>query len=102
MHLNYGKFIHYEWNSSKSSTNAKKHGVTFEEAKSVFLDEFARLISDPSHSSDEDRFVLLGLSRRLRLLVVSHCYRERGHVVRIISARKASQKEQRQYARYLS
>lgn len=91
----------FEWNRQKASENRRKHGVSFEEAKSAFLDENARLIPDPEHSSDEDRFVLLGLSIRLRLLIVVHCYREVDHVIRIISARKANRSELRQYSEYL-
>ena len=77
--------------------NATKHGVSFDEAKSVFVDENAKLIDDPDHSEDEDRFVLLGLSYALRLLLVCHCYRDEGNVIRIISARKASAKESKSY-----
>jgi len=91
----------FEWNRQKASENRRKHGVSIEEAKSAFLDENARLIPDPEHSSDEDLFVLLGLSLRLRLLVVVHCYREDEHVIRLISARKANRSEQRQYSGFL-
>ena len=87
----------FEWDARKSAANAKKHGVSFEEAKSVFVDERAKLIDDPDHSDDEDRFVLLGLSGALRLLLVCHCYRSDGNVIRIISARKASAKESKSY-----
>jgi len=87
----------FEWDARKSAANAKKHGVSFEEAKSVFVDERAKLIDDPDHSDDEDRFVLLGLSGALRLLLVCHCYRGDGNVIRIISARKASAKESKSY-----
>jgi hypothetical protein len=92
----------FEWNSRKASENQRKHGVTFEEAKSAFFDENARVIPDPENSDDEQRFVLLGLSTRLRLLVVVHCYRESEDVIRLISARKADPSERRQYAEYLS
>jgi uncharacterized DUF497 family protein len=85
--------IRFEWYERKASTNARKHGVTFEEARSVFVDERARLIGDPDHSEEEDRFVLLGLSNSLRLLLVCHCYREEGNTIRIISARKATKRE---------
>ena len=91
----------FEWNRSKASANRRKHGVTFEEAKSAFLDENARVISDRDHSDDEDRFVLLGLSVRLRLLVVVHCFRLEGNVVRIISARRADRSERQQYSEFL-
>jgi uncharacterized DUF497 family protein len=75
----------------------EEHGVSFEEAQSVFADERARLIDDPDHSDDEDRFILLGLSSSLRILIVVHCYRAQGNTVRIISARKATREEQRHY-----
>jgi uncharacterized protein len=83
--------LSFEWDERKSAANAKKHGVSFEEAKSVFVDERAKLIDD------EDRFVLLGLSGALRLLLVCHCCRGDGNVIRIISARKASAKESKSY-----
>ena len=69
--------VRFEWDARKSRANKKKHGVSFEEARTAFLDEHARVIRDPEHSDDEDRFVLLGLSVQLRILVVCHCYRER-------------------------
>jgi uncharacterized protein len=89
--------LHFEWDEHKARTNASKHGVTFEDAKSVFRDDQARLIDDPDHSEDEDRFVLLGLSSNLKLLVVCHCYRSEGNVIRIISARKATSREAKLY-----
>lgn len=89
--------LRFEWNDRKAAANAKKHGVSFDEAKSVFVDERAKLIDDPDHSEDEDRFVLLGLSSTLRLLLVCHCYRTEGDVIRIISARKATAKESNSY-----
>jgi uncharacterized DUF497 family protein len=89
--------LRFEWDEHKATANAKKHGVSFDEAKSVFLDERAKLIDDPDHSDDEERFVLLGLSRTLRLLVVCHCYRSEGNIIRIISARKASAHEAKSY-----
>ena len=89
--------LRFEWDDRKSARNATKHGVSFDEAKSVFVDENAKLIDDPDHSEDEDRFVLLGLSYALRLLLVCHCYRDEGNVIRIISARKASAKESKSY-----
>ncbi len=89
--------LHFEWDDRKAAANAKKHGVSFEEAKSVFVDECARLINDPDHSEDEDRFVLLGVSSVLRMLLVCHCYRSKSNVIRIISARKATSKEARSY-----
>ena len=72
-------------------------GVSFDEARAVFFDENAKLIDDPDHSEDEDRFVLLGLSSSLKVVLVCHCYREEGNVIRIISARKASTYESKQY-----
>ena len=101
MQYTYNNFIRYEWDSSKSISNARKHGVSFDEARTAFLDEHARLIGDQAHSEEEERFILIGLSTRLRLLIVSHCYREDDDVIRIISARKADPFEQRQYAGFL-
>ena len=89
--------LRFEWDDRKAAANAKKHGVTFEEARSVFVDERAKLIDDPDHSEDEERFVLLGLSSSLRLLLVCHCYRSDDNVIRIISARKATAKESKFY-----
>ena len=91
----------FEWDKRKASENRRKHGVTFEEAQSAFLDENARVIPDPEHSDDEDRFVLLGLSVRLRLLVVVHCYRQGEDLIRIISARRADPAERKQYSDFL-
>ncbi len=93
--------ITFEWSDRKASDNKRKHGVSFEEAKTAFLDENARLIPDPEHSDEEDRFILLGLSIQLRLLLVCHCYQEDDDVIRIITARKADRSEQRQYSEYL-
>lgn len=95
------EYVKFDWNTEKSRLNKAKHGVSFEEAKTVFQDENARLIADDTHSIDGDRFVLLGLSFALRLLVVCHCYRESDHVIRIISARRASQTERLTYLRLL-
>lgn len=89
--------LRFEWDPKKAAANALKHGVSFEEARSVFADERAKLIDDPDHSEDEDRFILLGLGVTLRVLVVCHCYREQGNVIRIISARKATAKEAKFY-----
>jgi uncharacterized protein len=87
----------FEWDSKKAAANEKKHGVSFDEARTVFFDENAKLIDDPDHSGEEDRFVLLGLSSSLKVMLVCHCYREEGNVIRIISARKASKHESKQY-----
>jgi len=91
--------LHFEWDKAKATANFKKHGVSFEEAKSVFSDERAKLIADPDHSEDEDRFILLGYSASMRLLVVCHCYRTDESIIRIISARKASRHEAASYRR---
>ena len=91
--------LRFEWDARKGRTNIRLHGVSFAEASTVFLDENAILIDDPDHSSAEERFVLLGLSSKLRLLVVCHCYRKRADVVRIISAWKADRREHQDYFR---
>ena len=86
----------FEWDESKDAENRRKHGVTFEEAKTVFLDDFARLIADPDHSIGEERFLLLGMGIRRRILVV--CHLDMGlDVIRIISARRANRRERKQY-----
>jgi uncharacterized DUF497 family protein len=87
----------FDWDQRKSAHNKKKHGVSFEEARTVFLDPSARMIADPDHSAEEDRFVMLGISEALRLLVVCHCYRSKDSVIRIISARKATRREAAAY-----
>ena len=89
--------IKFEWEASKAASNIQKHGVTFEEARTVFFDERARLVNDPDHSESEDRFILLGFSSSLRVIVVCHCYRSEGNVIRIISARKATATEKKAY-----
>ncbi|MCB4791846.1 MAG: BrnT family toxin [Elusimicrobia bacterium] len=96
------KHIEFEWDKKKDNSNKKKHGISFEEAKTIFYDPNALLIHDPSHSDHEDRFIMLGVSRILRLLVVCHCYRKDDEIIRIISARKANKKEQKQYKEKLS
>ena len=85
------------WDESKNRDNIKKHKVSFEEAETVFYDPNGKLISDPDHSKDEDRFIILGLSKMLRLLVVCHCYKEDDETIRIITARKAEKKEAKYY-----
>ena len=89
--------LRFEWDPSKAAANLRKHRVSFEDAQTVFSDERARLIDDPDHSEDEERFLLLGLSSTLRLLVVAHCYRSAGNIIRIISARKATADEEHDY-----
>jgi uncharacterized protein len=89
--------LNFDWDKRKAALNLEKHGVSFEEARSVFYDERAKLLDDPDHSEDEERFVLLGLSAVLRVLVVCHCYRGEDGIIRIISARKATTKEAKSY-----
>jgi len=89
--------LRFEWDKKKNAANRRKHGISFSEARTAFLDEDARVIPDPEHSDEEERFVLLGLSISVRVLVVCHCYRQGGDVVRIISARKADRDEIEQY-----
>jgi uncharacterized protein len=91
--------LRFEWDENKNRLNRKRHGVSFPEAQTVFLDDNALLIDDPDHSVDEVRFLLLGLSSSLRLLVVCHCVREAGNVIRIISARKADRSERKAYSK---
>jgi len=85
--------IQFEWDESKSRESKRKHRVSFDEAQTVFLDENAIRYYDPDHSEDEDRFIMLGMSFKLRLLVVCHCYRSDDKVIRIVSARRANKKE---------
>ncbi len=89
--------LSFEWDENKNTINKHKHRVSFEEAETVFYDENALLIPDPDHSQDEERFILLGFSTRARILIVCHCYRQAGNVIRIISARRATSQEARQY-----
>ena len=85
--------IRFEWDESKAAANLKKHHVSFEEAKSIFFDEFGVQFFDEDHSSGEERFLMLGMSSEAKLLIVCHCEREQGAVIRIISARKATKRE---------
>ena len=89
--------IRFDWDPAKARANMRKHGVSFEEAQSVFYDEFARQFYDPESSNEEDRFLLLGLSNQTRMLLVCHCERAGGEVIRIISARKATRNERKYY-----
>ena len=89
--------IRFTWDPKKDRINQRKHGIAFSEAKTVFYDENALLISDPDHSDDEERFILIGLSSSFRLLLVCHCYHEEAEVIRIFSARKATSHEGRSY-----
>ena len=94
--------LRFDWDQRKNLSNQAKHGVSFEEARTAFYDEYARVLADPDHSEEEDRFILLGLSIALRLLIVCHCYRESDEVIRIISARKATRTEQNEYKGWLT
>ena len=89
--------LQFEWDPKKAASNETKNQVTFDEAKTVFFDENALVISDPEHSQDDARFIILGMSSRERALVVVHCFRQQGFTIRIISARKAGTKEQAPY-----
>lgn len=93
------KDIFFEWDEAKNKANIKKHGISFEEAESVFYDEYALFKADPDHSENEDRFLLLGLSAKLRLLLVCHCFEVDDGLIRVISCRKASRKEKPLYRR---
>ena len=94
--------MQFEWDQDKAESNVAKHGVSYDEAKTVFDDPFARVIDDPDHSIDEQRFIILGMSLAARELVVSHCLRgSAGDVIRIISARKATRRETEQYWRFV-
>lgn len=93
--------LRFEWVPRKDRANQKKHGVSFTEAKTVFLDEFARIIDDPENDEGEERFLMLGMSIGLRVLVVCHCVRGSDQVIRIISARRAGASERREYAGHL-
>jgi uncharacterized DUF497 family protein len=89
--------MNFDWDEAKAAANLEKHGISFEEAQTTFKDCNALRIYDPDHSDDEERFVLLGLSAALHMLVVCHCYRENDERIRIISARKATKKESATY-----
>jgi hypothetical protein len=92
--MNKIKFI---WDKQKAITNKRKHKISFEEAITVFYDEKGRIIYDPDHSFEEERYILLGMSSKLKLLIVCHCYKEENNNIRIFSARKATKNEQKQY-----
>jgi uncharacterized protein len=91
--------LKFEWDKRKEKGNIKKHHISFEEARTVFFDENAIQYFDPDHSDDEDRFIMLGMSFKLRVVVVCHCFRETDTVIRIISARKADKNEEQEYWR---
>ena len=85
--------IKFEWDTKKAVANQKKHGISFEESKSVFYDEFAVQFYDEGHSEEEHRFLMLGFSCKSRMLLVCHCERESGNTIRIISSRRATKFE---------
>ncbi len=89
--------IHFDWDNKKAKSNVKKHGVSFEEAQTVFFDDMAVQFWDESYSRKEERFLMLGLSNKLRILLVVHCFRGSDSTIRIISARKATKKEMNEY-----
>jgi uncharacterized DUF497 family protein len=91
--------IEFDWSSAKARANLKKHGISFKEAQSVFYDEYARQFDNEAHSDKEGRFIMFGMSVRSRVLVVCHCERSGGDIIRIISARKATRKERKFYER---
>ncbi|MBQ3426094.1 MAG: BrnT family toxin [Clostridia bacterium] len=93
--------LKFEWDNNKNQINKKKHDVDFDEAKTVFYDVNALVIDDPEHSQDEERFIILGMSNKPSLLVVCHCYRQSETVIRIISARKATKTETKQYYEFM-
>jgi uncharacterized DUF497 family protein len=93
--------ITFSWDENKAASNLIKHSVSFEEAKTVFDDDNARLIPDPDHSDQEERFILLGLSYKLKVLTVVHCYKDSDDHIRIISARKSTKKEEKHYRGFL-
>ena len=89
--------LKFEWDDKKNQNNIKKHGISFQEAASVFEDDESLIIADDEHSKDEERFILIGFSFKANLLVVCHCYRNKDEIIRIISARKADSKERQKY-----
>jgi len=91
--------LRFEWDPAKATSNLRKHGVSFQDAQTVFADEQGLLLDDPDHSAAEERFILLGLSAATGVLVVVHCYQRHRDVIRLISARQASRRERERYAR---
>ena len=89
--------LKFEWDEAKNQSNIQKHGISFQEASSVFFDDEALIITDDDHSESEERFILIGFSYKANLLVVCHCYRQSDSIIRIISARKATQTERKEY-----
>ena len=93
--------IEFEWDDDKNKINSKKHGISFEDAKSVFFDDDAILFEDPDHSIGEERFLIIGFSKIKKICIVSHCYREKNSIIRIISAREATKSEKKIYTKGL-
>ena len=91
--------IIFQWDEQKNKINQQKHGISFEEAESVFFDDYAVQFWDEEHSQEEERFLLLGLSSQMRILIVVHCFREEDSIIRIVSARKATKNESKEYRR---
>ena len=91
--------FYFDWDENKNRINLEKHGITFEEASTVFFDDRAILFDDPEHSIDEDRLLLLGMGETAKVCIVCHCYKESDTVIRIISARQATRKEEQRYVR---
>ena len=93
--------IEFEWDDDKNKINSKKHGISFEDAKSVFFDDDAILFEDPDHSIGEERFLIIGFSKIKKICIVSHCYREKNSIIRLISAREATKSEKKIYTKGL-
>ena len=91
------KDLYFSWDENKNAVNKIKHGISFEEASTVFYDDYAILFDDPDHSLEEDRFLIIGFSKQNHLCIVSHCYRDSSDLIRIISARLATKKERSVY-----
>lgn len=91
------ELLRFEWDENKNQINKKKHGLSFETAREVFFDEAAILFDDPDHSANEERFLIIGMIRSSKICIVSHCYRDSGNVIRLISAREATKKERQVY-----
>lgn len=92
--------LHFEWDPTKNRINKLKHKISFEEAATVFCDPNALILDDPDHSYEENRFLLIGISRNTHICTISHCYRNQDDTIRIISARKATHKETLAYSKY--
>ena len=91
------EYLKFEWDENKNTINKRKHGISFEEAKTVFYDDDAILFDDPEHSQGEERFLIIGVTETEKVCIVSHCYRDKDNTIRIISARKATNNEKQTY-----